>query len=166
VNPPSRSHDPRRRTAGGSRSPGSVPNPPAEFGLASAVWRLMSDFVRSHDPADDLRRELGLGRGAGRVKALISLADGPLSLAELARAIGADASYTTILVNELQALGLVSRTLDSRDHRRKAVELTADGHDAMRKAQDIISRPPPALLDLPAADLVRLRETLGQLSGA
>lgn len=45
------------------------------------------------------------------------------------------------------------------------MELTADGHDAMRKAQDIIARPPPALRDLPAAGLLRLRETLGQLSG-
>jgi DNA-binding MarR family transcriptional regulator len=125
----------------------------------------MSEFVRSHDPADELRRELGLGRGAGRVKALVSLAGGPLSLAELARAIGADASYTTIIVNELQALGLLSRTPDARDHRRKTVELTADGRDAMRKAQDIIGRPPPALRDLSAADLLRLRETLGQLSG-
>jgi DNA-binding MarR family transcriptional regulator len=125
----------------------------------------MSEFVRSHDPADELRRELGLGRGAGRVKALVSLAGGPLSLAELARAIGADASYTTIIVNELQALGLLSRTPDARDHRRKTVELTADGRDAMRKAQDIIGRPPPVLRDLSAADLLRLRETLGQLSG-
>jgi DNA-binding MarR family transcriptional regulator len=126
----------------------------------------MSDFVRSHDPADDLRRELGLGRGAGRVKALISLAGGPLSLAELARAIGADASYTTIIVNELQALALVSRRPDSRDLRRKTVELTAEGRDAMQKAQAIISRPPPALRDLPAADLLQLRESLGHLSGA
>jgi hypothetical protein len=36
----------------------------------------------------------------------------------------------------------------------------------MRKAQDIVSRPPLTLLDLPAADLIRLRESLGQLSGA
>jgi hypothetical protein len=53
----------------------------------------MSDVVHSRDPAAELRRELGLGRGAGRVKVLISLAAGPLSLAELARAIGADPSY-------------------------------------------------------------------------
>jgi DNA-binding MarR family transcriptional regulator len=125
----------------------------------------MSDFVRSHDPAEDLRRELGLGRGAGRVKALVSLADGPLSLAELARAIGADASYTTIIVNELQALGLLSRSLDARDRRRKAVELTPAGRDATRKAQEIIARPPAPLDDLPAADLRRLREILRQLTG-
>jgi DNA-binding MarR family transcriptional regulator len=130
---------------------------------ATSAWALMSDFVRGHDPADELRRELGLGRGAGRVKALMSLAAGPLSLAELAQAIGADPSYTTIIVNELEALGLLSRTPDARDRRRKTVELTAAGHDAMRKARDIIARPPSALLDLPAPDLLRLRDILGQL---
>jgi DNA-binding MarR family transcriptional regulator len=153
MNPPPRSADPR---------PGEEL---AQPGPASAVWLLMSDFVRSHDPAEELRRELGLGRGAGRVKALVSLADGPLSLAELARAIGADASYTTIIVNELQALGLLSRSLDARDRRRKAVELTAAGRDATRKAQEIIARPPAPLADLPAAHLRRLREILGRLTG-
>jgi DNA-binding MarR family transcriptional regulator len=124
----------------------------------------MSGFVRSHDPADELRRALGLGRGTGRVKALMSLADGPLGLADLAQAIGADPPYATIIVNELQALGLLTRTPDARDRRRKTVELTASGREAVRKAQDIIARPPPPLLGMPAADLVRLREILGQLT--
>jgi DNA-binding MarR family transcriptional regulator len=165
VNPSPSSPDPRRGIAEGPRPPGSAADPQVQPGLASSVWVLMADFVRNHDPADQLRRELGLGRGAGRVKALVSLADGPLSLAELGRAIGADPSYTTIIVNELQALGLVSRTPDARDHRRKAVELTADGQDAMRKARDIIARPPSPLRGLPAADLRQLREIFSQLSG-
>jgi DNA-binding MarR family transcriptional regulator len=136
----------------------------AQDNLAAAIWELMSGFVRSHDPADELRHSLGLGRGTGRVKALLSLDAGPLSLAELAQAIGADASYTTIIVNELLALGLVSRQPDASDRRKKTVELTVAGRDAKRKAQDIISRPPTPLRDLPPADLRRLRETLGQLS--
>jgi DNA-binding MarR family transcriptional regulator len=164
MNPLPASQGPRRRQAEDSGSPGSAPDPGAEPDLAGSVWKQMSDFVRSCDPADELRRELGLGRGAGRVKVLVSLAAGPLTLAELARAIGADPSYTTIIVNELQALGLLSRTPDARDHRRKTVELTAAGGDAMRKARDIIARPPSPLRDLPEADLLRLQEILGQLS--
>jgi DNA-binding MarR family transcriptional regulator len=105
------------------------------------------------------------GSGAtGRVKALISLAAGPLSLAQVAQAIGADPSYTTIIVNELQALGLLSRTPDAHDRRKKAVKLTADGRKAVRKAQAIIVRPPSPLRDLLPADLLRLQEILGQLS--
>jgi DNA-binding MarR family transcriptional regulator len=126
----------------------------------------MAGFVRSYDPADELRQALGLGRGTGRVKALMSLAGGPLSLAELAQAIGADPPYTTIIVNELQALGLLSRTPDAHDRRRKTVELTASGRAAVRNAQDIITRPPPPLRDLPPADLARLREILERLSRA
>jgi DNA-binding MarR family transcriptional regulator len=139
--------------------------PSARSALASSVWELMSGFVRSHDPADELRQALGLGRGTGRVKALMSLAAGPLSLAELAQAIGTDPPYATIIVNELQALGLLSRTPDARDRRRKTVELTASGRDAVRKAQDIIARPPAPLRELPPADLARLREILERLSG-
>jgi DNA-binding MarR family transcriptional regulator len=139
--------------------------PSARSGLASSVWELMSGFVRSHDPAGELRQALGLGRGTGRVKALLSLAAGPLSLAELAQAIGTDPPYATIIVNELHALGLLSRTPDARDRRRKTVELTASGRDAVRKAQDIIARPPSPLRDMPAADLARLSEILQQLSG-
>jgi DNA-binding MarR family transcriptional regulator len=137
-----------------------------EPGLASSTWELMSGFVRSYDPAGELRHALGLGRGTGRVKALMSLADGPLSLAELAQTIAADPPYATIIVNELHALGLLSRTPDALDRRRKTVELTASGRDAVRIARDIIGRPPPPLRDLPTADLARLREILERLSRA
>ncbi len=137
---------------------------PADPDLARSVWEIMSAFVRGHDPADELRRALGLGRGTGRVKALISLAAGPLSLAELARQIGVDPPYATIIVNELEALGLLSRSPDDHDRRRKAVGLTQDGREAVRKAQDIIARPPSALRDMPASDLARLRELLGHPS--
>jgi len=154
-----------RHDADGAGAQEAAADPLAGAGLASSVWELMSGFVRHHDPADELRHELGLGRGAGRVRVLVSLAAGPLSLADLAQAIGADPSYTTIIVNELQAFGLVSRTPDTRDRRRKTVELTADGRDATRRAQDIIARPPARLRDLPAADLLRLRDILGQLNG-
>jgi DNA-binding MarR family transcriptional regulator len=146
-----------------ARSPESAAGRSAASGLAGSVWELMSSFVRSHDPSDELRNALGLGRGAGRVKALVSLGGGPLSLAELAQAIGADPSYTTIIVNELQALGLVSRAPDAHDRRKKMVELTADGRKALRKAQAIIARPPAALRDLPPADLLQLQEALGRL---
>jgi DNA-binding MarR family transcriptional regulator len=141
-----------------------VKGPAADSGLAGSVWELMSAFVHGHDPSDELRRALGLGRGAGRVRVLISLADGPLSLAELGQAIAADASYTTIIANELQALGLVSRTPDTHDRRRKLVELTDAGRTAMRKAQDIIARPPSALRDLPEADLRLLLDVLDRFN--
>ena len=124
----------------------------------------MSDFVHRHDPGDELRQALGLGRGAGRVRALVSLAGGPLTLAGLAQRIGADPPYATVIANELQALGLLARTRDDHDRRRRLVELTPRGREAAKTARDIIARPPSPLRDMPAADLVRLRDLLEQLS--
>lgn len=133
--------------------------------LASRVWTAMSEFVHSFDPSEELRRTLALGRGSGRVKTLLGLADGPLSVAQLAHAVDADAPYTTLIVNELQALGLVSRTSDERDRRRKLVALTARGRDAVHTAHGIITRPPAALLTLTAQDLTDLRRILDSVTG-
>jgi DNA-binding MarR family transcriptional regulator len=69
-------------------------------------------------------------------------------------------------VNELQALGLLSRTPDARDRRRKKVELTAEGREAVGKAEDIIARPPRPLRDLPADDLMLLYDILGRLGSS
>jgi DNA-binding MarR family transcriptional regulator len=132
--------------------------------LARSIWLVVSDFVHRYDPRAELRRALGLGRGSGRVRAIVTLAQGPLTLAELARRIDVDPPYATIIANELEALGLLTRTQDVRDRRRRPVELTARGHAAARTAQDIITRPPPPLRDMPSADLRRLRELLDQLS--
>jgi DNA-binding MarR family transcriptional regulator len=140
------------------------PTQPPSPDLARSIWEIMSDFVHRYDPADELRQALALGRGTGRVKALLSLADGPLTLAELAQRIGIDPPYATIIANELQALGLLTRTQDDHDRRRKPVELTACGREAVKTAQDIIARPPSPLSDMPAADLARLRDLLEQLT--
>jgi DNA-binding MarR family transcriptional regulator len=136
--------------------------------LAASTWAIMSEFVRGFDPTEELRRTLALGRGSGRVKTLLGLADGPLSVAQLAQAVGVDAPYATLIVNELQALGLVSRTGDEHDRRRKLVALTESGRAAVGTAQGIITRPPAALRALAAEDLVGLRgilERLARLNG-
>jgi len=149
-----------------TRQPSSpTPGRPArsEVDLAGEVWARMKDLVRRNDPTDELRRTLGLGRGTGRVKALLSLGAGPLTLAELARAIGIDPPYATLIANELEALGLLSRTADPRDRRKKSVQLTAAGELAVRKAEQIINRPPLALSEMSKADL---RCLLGLLDSA
>ena len=131
---------------------------------AASIWAIMSEFVHGFDPTEELRRTLALGRGSGRVKTLLGLADGPLSVARLAQAAGADAPYTTLIVNELQALGLVSRTGDERDRRRKLVALTERGREAVDTAQGIIARPPAALRALAVQDLADLRGILERLA--
>jgi DNA-binding MarR family transcriptional regulator len=146
--------------------PSPTPSRPAagsDLELARTVWSRMSELVRGHDPTDELRRSLGLGRGTGRVKALLSLAAGPLSLAELAQVIGVDPPYATLIANELQALGLLSRSADPEDRRRKSVQLTGAGTKAVRKAQQIIDRPPPPFRKMSRVDLRRLEDLLERL---
>jgi DNA-binding MarR family transcriptional regulator len=145
-------------------SPAAVASPETAE-LASSAWALMSEFVRSFDPTEELRRTLALGRGSGRVRTLLGLAEEPLSVAQLAQAVGADAPYMTLIVNELQALGLVSRTSDEHDRRRKLVALTARGRDAVHTAHGIIARPPAALLALTAQDLADLHRILETVAG-
>jgi DNA-binding MarR family transcriptional regulator len=139
--------------------------PAGEADPAGEVWALMSEFVHGFDPTEELRGTLALGRGSGRVRTLLSLAEGPLSVADLAHAAGIDPPYATLIVNELQALGHVSRGNDPRDRRRKLVELTEQGRAAVETAQGIISRPPPALSALDDEDIADLRRILGHLAG-
>ena len=120
----------------------------------------MSRIVLRDDRTEELRQTLALGRGSGRVKALLSLTSGPRTLSDLARNIGADAPYATLIVNELSALGLVSRSHDDQDRRRKFVELTNQGRAAATRAQKILDRPPPALRELPHEELTELARIL------
>ncbi len=137
----------------------------AAAGLAGSAWTLMSEFVHGFDSTEELRRTLALGRGSGRVKTLLGLADGPLSVARLAQSIGVDPPYATLIVNELEALGLVSRTSDEHDRRRKVVALTARGGESVHTAQGIIARPPSALHALAVEDLAELHRILERLNG-
>jgi DNA-binding MarR family transcriptional regulator len=142
----------------------TVPREPSRHELASLAWMRMHDFVLGNDRNPQLRDTLGLGRGSGRVKTLLSLTHGPLSLGALAEIIGADAPYATLIVNELQARGLVSRTYDPDDRRRKLVALTAAGEDAANRAQEVICQPPQPLLDaLSKPELAHLTDLLGRL---
>ena len=53
---------------------------PARDDQAARVWTVMRDLAAHYPPPDLLRGALNLGRGTGRVKALLQLAEGPLSV--------------------------------------------------------------------------------------
>lgn len=59
----------------------------------------------------------GLGRAPGELYALLYLADGPLSLQELARAAGLSKGAVSVAVRQLERLGLVRRGLRPGDRR-------------------------------------------------
>ena len=137
------------------------PNSSSE--LAVRVWTAMHAFVTAHDRRKELQEALNLGRGLGRVKLLVALADGPLTHREIAEANGFDAPYVTLIVDKLAAHGMVARTAHPGDNRRKLVALTPAGRTAAALAQQILAEPPAALADLPPEDLAVLDQALARL---
>ncbi|HWD55609.1 MAG TPA: MarR family transcriptional regulator [Acidimicrobiales bacterium] len=110
------------------------------------AWSLMCDLVLNNER----RREVsdGLGMSFGRIKAIRRLARAPMALWELASTLGVDAPYATVIVDDLEAQGLVRRRPHPSDGRAKLVEVTRKGRDVARRADKILSTPPPALASL------------------
>jgi DNA-binding MarR family transcriptional regulator len=134
--------------------------------VAARVWLAMRAFVAAHDRRRELQKALDLGRGLGRVKVLMLLTDGPMTLRDIAEANGVDAPYATVIVDKLVSHGLVERTAHPDDNRRKLVKLTAAGREAAALAGQILAEPPAALRALAAGDLALLEDVLTRLVAA
>jgi len=130
------------------------------------AWALMRGFVEAHSRHDELAGALGFRLGGGRGKILFQLRDRPMTLSELAEANNLDAPYVTLIVDKLEAHGLVQRQPHPEDRRRKLVTLTAAGHRAIATANAILLRPPPAMTTLPADGLRQLTELLMRIVDA
>jgi DNA-binding MarR family transcriptional regulator len=125
------------------------------------VWIALHEFVTGQDRRRALHATLDLG--PAKVELLIKLADGPMTLRQIARAVAVDPPAATVGVDKLEARGLVQRTPHPDDNRRKLVHLTDAGRDAAQRGQAILSEPPPALTNLEPDDLARLCEILTRL---
>ena len=130
------------------------------------AWALMQRFVEAHSRRGELAEALGFRLGGGRGKILFQLRAGPRTLSQLAEANRVDAPYATLIVDKLEAHGLVERLPHPDDRRRKLVALTAAGHNALATADAILLRPPPAIDALPGDDLGQLTELLTRLLDA
>jgi DNA-binding MarR family transcriptional regulator len=122
------------------------------------VWLLISDLVLDHDRRREVSDALGIS--FGRARALRRLARQPMSMGELAAALGIDPPNATVLVDDLESLKLVLRRPHPTDRRAKLVEATRKGKDMARRADAILGTPPPALSALSADDLEALRRIL------
>jgi DNA-binding MarR family transcriptional regulator len=125
---------------------------------AQEVWLRMSDLV-----LDNMRRREvseALGMSFGRTRAIRRLARRPMSMRELAEALGIDPPNATVLVDDLEAQGLVRRGPHPSDRRAKVVEATRKGKELARRADAILATPPPALSALGGEDLEALRRIL------
>ncbi len=126
----------------------------------------MRALVDSQPTKQRLRDALNLGRGSGRVKSLIWLAEGPLSLSGLAEAVGVDAPYATLIVDSLEERGLVERQPDPADRRRKLVDAHPGGQGSGRRgAADPAGAAARASPALSAAELDTLEELMRRVGG-
>ena len=132
---------------------------------ARRVWAAMRTLVTE----DDRRAELcaALGMSFFRVKVLRRIAAEPTTGGLLAERLGSDPPYVSVVVEDLVQKGLVVRTPDASDRRRKVLSVTAAGERAAERAEALLATPPRALADLPAehlADLDRLLSGLQEQS--
>jgi DNA-binding MarR family transcriptional regulator len=84
-------------------------------------------------------------------------------MADLAIALGTDRPYTTIVVDDLERRGFVTRSPHPDDRRAKIVSATPDGRRVARKAASILERPPAAIAELSDRDLAELHRLLDLL---
>lgn len=130
------------------------------------AWERMYRYVEAQNRRGELADALGFRLGGGRGKVLFQLRDRPMTLRELAEANNVDAPYATLIVDKLEAHGLVERRPHPDDRRRKLVTLTAEGHDAIATADAILLRPPPSVSALTDDELRTLAELLGRMLDA
>jgi DNA-binding MarR family transcriptional regulator len=129
---------------------------------ASEVWLLMSDLVLDHARRREVSDALGIS--FGRARAVRRVARRPMSMGELAAALGIDPPNATVLVDDLESLGLVRRRQHPGDRRAKLVEATRKGKTMARRANEILGTPPPALSALSTDELEALRRILDQVT--
>ena len=127
--------------------------------------RLIWDRLRTMIYNDDRRAEVAAAVGLSfvKVKALRRLLVRPMSMRDLAAELVTDKPYVTQIVDSLEERGLVLRTVDARDRRCRIVSLTDAGREAALRSEEILTRPPVELAQLPDEDLTELTRILARL---
>lgn len=126
------------------------------------AWLTMSDLVLDHQRRRDVAEQTGVS--FSRTRAVRRVARAPMSMGELAEVLGIDRPNATVVVDDLEAQGLVRRTPHPTDRRAKLVEATRKGKALARRADDILATPPAALAELDAEDLAALARILAKVS--
>lgn len=135
------------------------PHPEPQAQAAGAVWRRMRQLVlEQYDRRAEVSAALGLS--FIRIKVLMTVAAGPMTMGQLAERLNTDRPYLTVMVDDLERRSLVVRAPHPQDRRLKTVTATDTGRAAAATADRMLNRPPAALADLPAPDLAALARIL------
>ena len=126
------------------------------------AWRSMRTLVLDlHDRRTAVSEAIGMSYL--RAKALRLLLPGPLPMRDLGAALTTDASYTTVMVDDLEERGLVAREVNPADRRSRLVRVTDAGREVAHTADAIQSAPPAALSALTDEELATLERLLRRL---
>jgi DNA-binding MarR family transcriptional regulator len=137
---------------------------PATDLAAREVWARMCDLVLDNQRRREVSDAVGLS--FGRIKAIRRVARRSMSMRELADELGIDPPNATVVVDDLESLGLARRQSHPTDRRAKVVEATRKGKEIAKRADAILSTPPPALRTLGPDDLAQLGRILAQLDSS
>lgn len=129
--------------------------------LARDVYDVMRSLVLDSERRREVSETVGLS--FGRLRALRRVVDQPLSMGDLAAQLNVDRPNLTVLVDDLERLGLVERRAQASDRRVKVVATTPQGATMARRAQEILDRPPSRFDDLSLEDLRALVEVLAKV---
>jgi DNA-binding MarR family transcriptional regulator len=128
---------------------------------AHRIWLTMRALVLDNERRKEVCDALAMS--FVRIKALRALADRPMTARDLAAQLSTDPPYTTLILDDLQERGMVTRTAHPSDRRAKIVSVTPSGMDAARRAQRILDHPPVALRELTRTQLATLEEIMAEL---
>lgn len=140
-----------------------MPNRATET-LASQAWFKLLRHMEAHTElmTETLKREGLSPVMAGFLDEIAKNPSAPMS--SLVNHLGVDAAWVTDVVDKLEARGDVVRRASPEDRRVKIIELTDTGKRTHRFVEDLMRRPPRALLDSPEADIRALERIAQRLS--
>jgi DNA-binding MarR family transcriptional regulator len=129
---------------------------------ASDVWQAMRTIVLTNERRDHACQAVGLT--ITQLRALYQVTTQPASQRDLAAALHSEATYITLVIDELETRGYVKRHTDPGDRRRKLVTITDAGLEAASTAKAIMGTPPQSIASLPDAAIATLQTILVPLA--
>jgi DNA-binding MarR family transcriptional regulator len=118
------------------------------------LWGRIRTLVYDENRRGEVSATLGLSWV--KIKALRGLLSGPMAMRDLAHELATDKPYITQIVDALEARGLVTRSVDTRDRRCRIATLTEAGRETALRSEEMLTRPPAALASLSERDLAEL----------
>jgi len=92
------------------------------------------------------------------------MTSGPLTRAQLGAQTGLSKVTASQLLSRLEERGLVERRSDPADRRRKLVELTPAGQEAIGRVERILREPPEGFADLSPRELDVLEDLVTRIT--